>query len=382
MHSEFLIVGGGVIGLTTALRLAEQGGRVTVLERRSIGSEASWAGAGMLPPANVADEDSAESRLRTCSHALWPAFSDTLRDVTGIDNGFRVCGAVELDDDSHPDALATLHEQLKREQIACEDLSGHDALARYVPGLHHRVTRGLFIPGFAQVRNPRHLKALGLACRTQGVSIVEHCETLRLLANGSSIAVDDGRDVHHAPRILLAAGAWTPALLASIGVTLPVEPVRGQIVALQSSQLPFTMVIEQGPRYLVPREDGLILVGSTMEHCGFEKHTTAAGQQQLLSFALSVIPELATARVAHSWAGLRPGSPDGLPFLGRVAGSDQLFVAAGHFRSGLQMSVGTAEVLANLMQDRPPGIALDGLEADRFSGCEPSGRRPVRPHSV
>jgi len=131
-------------------------------------------------------------------------------------------------------------------------------------------------------------------------------------------------------------------------------------------------VIQQGRRYVVPRPDGLMLVGSTEERCGFEKRTTGEGIQSLLEFAVSVVPALGDAEVVTSWAGLRPGSADELPMIGRLAGLENLFVAAGHFRSGLQMSVGTAWVLADLMMDREPAISLNGLSPDRFDASQAS----------
>jgi glycine oxidase len=133
-------------------------------------------------------------------------------------------------------------------------------------------------------------------------------------------------------------------------------------------------VIEQGRRYLVPRRDGLVLVGSTEEHVGFLKENTVEGVNGLLEFARTLVPSLAHADIARSWAGLRPGSPDELPLLGNVPGWSNLFVGAGHFRSGLQMSPATATILADLMTGTVPSISLKGLEPDRFED------QPGRPH--
>ena len=134
---------------------------------------------------------------------------------------------------------------------------------------------------------------------------------------------------------------------------------------LQVSPMMFTRVIEQGRRYIVPRADGLLLVGSTMEVAGFEKKTTADGMSSLLKFAKSIVPELGQCEVVRCWAGLRPGSPDELPFLGRVPNFENLFIGAGHFRCGLQMSPGTGAVLNDLLMDREPVIDLAGLNVDR-----------------
>ena len=156
-------------------------------------------------------------------------------------------------------------------------------------------------------------------------------------------------------------------MLEPLGGTLPVKPVRGQMAQLQVSQLPFTCVIEQGRRYVVPRADGLILVGSTEEDVGFEKRNTTEGVASLLKFAESVVPELGRAEMVRCWAGLRPGSPDELPFLGAVPEFSNLFVGAGHFRSGLQMSPATGAILSDLLLDRTPAIDMTGLTWDRIS---------------
>jgi glycine oxidase len=362
--SDILIIGGGVIGLTTAFQLAGQGVSVTVVDRQRAGTEASWAGAGMLPPGHAATAATPEARLRSCSHDLWEQFSAQLRELSGIDNGYRRCGAVEVGLDGP--AVDSQIKQWQAEGLDCDTLD-RAALERYVPGLHTQFQRGAFLPEFAQVRNPRHLKALTTACQGLGVEIVEDVDSLTIRAKGRTVEVNSPSRRFGADRLCLTAGAWTGQLMKPLGVKLPVAPVRGQIAQLRVGQLPFKCVIEQGRRYMVPRADGLILVGSTQEHVGFEKRNTTEGISGLLGFAESIVPELGVAEVVRCWAGLRPGSPDELPFLGPVPGYDNVFVGAGHFRSGLQMSPATAGILADLMLDRTPAISLDGLSPTRIT---------------
>ncbi|MCP4175444.1 MAG: glycine oxidase ThiO [Fuerstiella sp.] len=360
--SDILIIGGGVVGLTTAFRLAGQGVSVTVVDRQRVGSEASWAGAGMLPPGNSVTAATPDARLRSWSYDMWDTFSAELRELSGIDNGYRKCGAVEVGTDD-----ATVESQIKQwqtEGLDCDTLD-RGMLERYVPGLHPQFQRGAFLPEFAQVRNPRHLKALTAACQSLGVEILECVDCLSICAKGSAVEVTSPSRHFGADRVCLTAGSWTGQLMKSLGVGLPVSPVRGQIAQLRVNQLPFSCVIEQGRRYMVPRADGLILVGSTEEHAGFEKRNTSEGISGLLAFAQSIVPELRSAEVVRCWAGLRPGSPDELPFLGPVPGYDNVFVGAGHYRSGLQMSPATATVLADLMLGRAPAISLDGLDLTR-----------------
>ena len=365
-RSEILIVGGGVIGLSTAYYLAQRGVSVTIVDRQSVGREASWAGAGMLPPGNLQHAATPEARLRSYSHDLWPDLTEDLRDRTGIDNGYRVCGAVEVcppDDDSQFRGYVTCWET---EQVLVNRLD-RSRLERFVPGLHSEILEGVFRPDFGQARNPRQLKALTTACQMMGVEFIEHADALTLTAtDGGHAVAKAGQRTFHADRICVTTGSWTRQLLQPLGVAMPVQPVRGQIVQLRATPLPFTCVIEQGRRYMVPRPDGLILVGATEEYVGFEKKNTSQGVSSLLNFAESLVPVLAQAEIVRCWSGLRPGSPDELPFLGQVPGFENLFVGAGHFRSGLQMSPGTGVILADLLTDQQPDIELEGLTCDRL----------------
>jgi glycine oxidase len=168
-----------------------------------------------------------------------------------------------------------------------------------------------------------------------------------------------------AGQYLLTAGAWSAELFQGIGWRPGIRPVRGQIALLNPGPALLSRIVEAGKRYLVPRLDGHVLVGSTEEDAGFEKQTTAAAIRELLDFAMSLVPELANAPVERCWAGLRPGSADGMPFLGRVPGCDNLFVAAGHYRAGIQLSPATGLVMKQLLLGQPTAVALDAFRLDR-----------------
>ncbi len=350
---DILVVGGGVIGLSTALRLADDGVSVTVVDRQQVGREASWAGAGILPPGLnqvLPEGETGESRerfLRCLSNSIWPDMSARLLEQTGIDNGYRQCGAIEVIDSEH--AWVAQLPSWESEGITAELLKDRPAIRHHVPGLDETFANAVWLPEYCQVRNPRHLKALRTACQLSGVEILENVPDLLLRAGGSVVTAVTGSRTFSSERLCISAGAWTGQLLRQLNVDLPVQPVRGQMIQLKPARLSFRCVIQQSRRYLVPRPDGLILVGSTEEQVGFEKQTTNGGIRGLLDFAESLVPELATAELVRQWAGLRPGSPDGLPFLGRVDCFENLYVGAGHFRSGLQMSPGTAQLLAHAL---------------------------------
>jgi glycine oxidase len=169
-----------------------------------------------------------------------------------------------------------------------------------------------------------------------------------------------------AKRYLLAAGAWCETLLGYLGHSPNVHPVRGQIVLLKTPNRVFTRVLMFGKRYLVPRMDGHVLVGSTEEpEAGFERANTAEAVADLLALATRAVPALASAELVKCWSGLRPATPDGLPFIGPVPGWENVFVATGHFRAGVQLSIGTAQAITELFTGRPTCVPLDAFAVDR-----------------
>jgi glycine oxidase len=381
-HADVLILGGGVIGLSTAYYLAGAGATVAVLDRADFGQQASWAGAGIITPCDARHAHTPFDQLRAHSGALYPVLSRQLAEETGIDNGYCVCGGVELSepDDSCPtpgcedstipvpgseDSTGLPTEEWAGAGIAFEQLD-HPGLLRHLPDLASRFTRGAFLPQMAQVRNPRHLQALQAACRLRGVQLYPHCPAHTLLQSGQRVeAVETGQGRLTAGSFLVATGAWADTLLEQAGWRPGIRPVRGQIALLNTGREGVRPVVMVGKRYLVPRTDGRLLVGSTEEDAGFDARPTAGAIAGLLSFAAGLFPALADAPLERCWAGLRPGSPDGLPFLGPVPGWDNLFVAAGHFRSGLQLSPITGLVMSQLLLGRPTTVDLYAFRLDR-----------------
>jgi glycine oxidase len=358
---DVLVVGGGVIGLTTAWFLAREGVGVTLVDRADFGQAASWAGAGIIPPGNPNCAATPYDLLRAHSSRLYPRISSDLREQTGLDNGYVVCGGLEV-----PEAAKDLPVgEWRAEGVAFELVEG-EALRRIEPVLGPAVRRAYYLPGMAQVRNPRHVKALRAACEKSGVRLLPGCAVHSLCREGARVtAAETERGRLTAGRFLVAAGAWTDGLLAPLGWRPGVVPVRGQIALLNTGVPGVRPVVLKGKRYLVPRPDGRVLVGATEEDAGFDARPTAGGIAGLLAFAAGLVPALADASLEKCWAGLRPGTPDGLPFLGAVSGFDNLFVAAGHFRSGIQQSPATAAALTDLLLGRPPLVPLDAFRPGR-----------------
>ncbi len=359
-HPDVAIIGGGIIGLTSAYFLAKEGAAVAVYDRGAFGKEASWAGAGILPPGTPARAATPADALRGIGSQRFPALSHELRELTGIDNGYRRCGGIDFLTPEDADVTAVW----AAEGIAFERLSA--AEVKRLEPLGDVEGEAHLLPDCAQVRNPWHLRALLAACERSGPRLHSSVSAEAWEFNGTrvrALRTATGERVI-ANRFLLTAGAWSEALLRPLGHRPRLHPVRGQIAALRGNGPARVLLL--GKRYLVPRGDGLTLIGSTEEpEAGFEKRTTPEGIAELLSFAGRTVPALADATLETSWAGLRPGSPDGLPFIGAVPGWDNVFVAAGHFRAGVQLSIGTAQAVTELLTSAPTCVPLEAFALDR-----------------
>jgi glycine oxidase len=360
-HADVLILGGGVIGLTSAYSLAREGVSVAVVEKSDFGQEASWAGAGIIPPGNPDWARLPIEQLRAHSSQLFPALSAELRERTGIDNGYRRCGGIEFTVPGTEMAA----DEWRSEGVSVEPLSG-DQLCRLEPSLAKGLGPACLLPDMAQVRNPRHVKALLAGCQAKNVQLIANSCVHDLTKEGSQITgVLTDRETLRAGRYLVATGAWTEALLQSLGCRTGIRPVRGQIALLNTGTPLLERILLWGSRYIVPRPDGRVLVGSTEEDAGFEKHTTAGAINELLTLGCRLVPALAHAPLERCWAGLRPGSPDGIPYIGPVPGFDNLFIAAGHFRAGIQLSPGTALVIKELFLGQVVTVPLEPFRLDR-----------------
>ncbi|MHC4879210.1 MAG: glycine oxidase ThiO [Planctomycetota bacterium] len=353
--SAVVIVGGGAIGLSIAWEVARRGADVTVLEQGRVGREASWAGAGFFPPGHLAGAKTPHDQLRAFSHSLWSDWTARLVEQTGVDNGYRVCGGITISFDQPLDSLV---DEWQDEGVSVERLAP-GAARELEPALSDQIVDAFYLPQLAQARNPRHLKAVRAACEAAGVRFQEGCPVTGWERTGETFtaARTTAGDIH-GDQFVIAAGAWSSMLLADAGCPVTIEPVRGQIALLQLPRPIFRRVIEDGPRYLVPRPDGRVLIGSTEERVGFVKQNTVAGVTGLLEFATSLVPELASADVERCWSGLRPCPTRELPLIGRLPDSETTFVATGHFRSGLQMSPGTAVLVSELLTGETTSIDL------------------------
>ena len=316
-HPDVLVIGGGLIGLTTAYFLAEGGASVVVVDKGDLGREASWAGAGILTPVKVTDGMPPLERLKALGSQMYPDLSKRLKEQTQIDNGYMASGGLEVflsEADADTD-------EWRPHGAEFEELARNETAAT-LPHARSGLVRGFFIPGMAQVRNPRHVKALIAACQLRGVILSPNNSRAASRSGRRSFSgrrnesgTDDGRAVPSLP-----AAHRRPGLLESVGWHPGIRPIRGQIALLHPDRSPIRSLILCGKRYMVPRLDGRILVGSTEEDVGFDARTTATAIADLLEFSETLVPDLASAPAGTLLGRLASGSADGLPYLGVVPG--------------------------------------------------------------
>ncbi|WP_375740170.1 glycine oxidase ThiO [Pseudomonas boanensis] len=348
-----LLVGGGAIGLLSAYLLAKEGVDVAVLDKGPCGRESSWAGGGIVSPLYPWRYSSAVTALAHWSQDFYPQLGQQLLAETGVDPEVFVTGLYWLDLEDEAEALAWAAAQGR--PLAPVDMAQvHAAVPPLGPGFQ----RAIYMAGVANVRNPRLTRALREALlRMPNVTLHESCEVRGFVRDGQRVTgVSTVEGELLADRVVLAAGAWSGELLGTLGVELPVEPVKGQMILFKCAEdfLP-SMVLAKG-RYAIPRRDGHVLVGSTLEHAGFDKTPTEEALESLKASAFELLPGLADAELVGHWAGLRPGSPEGIPFIGPVAGFDGLWLNCGHYRNGLVLAPASCRLLADLMLERKPII--------------------------
>jgi glycine oxidase len=356
---DVLVIGGGVIGCAIARLLARDGRRTLLLERDEPGAHASWAAAGMLAPLAEADEPGPFLSLLLQSRAMYPELARALREETGMEVGYRDEGSLYLA--LTPADEATLEARYRWQAEAglpVERLGREEALA-LEPGIAPAVRGALRFPEDHQVDNRLLSRALARAATAAGAEIRAGVEVSEILVEGGravGVRTEDGERID-AGAVVVAAGSWAGAI-GGLPRPLPVSPVHGQLLAVHTAPPLFRHVVHTPRVYLVPRADGRLIVGATVERVGFEKAVTPAGLMSLLVPALEAAPSLADAPLVESWSGLRPGTPDGLPILGPDPEVGGLHYAAGHYRNGILLAPVTADLISRSLQRcYPPELA-------------------------
>lgn len=371
--TDVLVVGGGIIGCSVALELAERGAYVTVLEANEPGTGATGASAGMIAPQYETTDPGPLFRFGAESRRAWPAFGRRLEELSGWAVDFRQDGMLVANHTEEEDAGARRAAGWQRDQgHAAEVLDLTDA-RRIHGGVSGDPVSWLWLPDEAQVN--AQLLASGLASAVAGTAA-----ELRVGHRVAGITRRDGRlrgirtrdgGEADADVVVLAAGAWS-SRLDGLPRTLAVRPVRGQILRLRpASAVPWPLVADHQGHYVVPRRNDAVLAGSTMEEASFDDSVTEQGREEIAERACSLVPGLAEAEIVESWAGLRPISADGLPVLGPDPDLDGLFYATGHGRNGILLAPLTARVVADLVVEGRSPVAWRPFSARRLPGGDP-----------
>jgi glycine oxidase len=360
--SEIVIIGGGVIGLLTARELSASGADVTLVEMGGTGQESSWAGGGILSPLYPWRYAGSVTALASWSQQVYPDLCSDLFEETGVDPEYHRSGLMILDPEQHEVALTWA----EAEQVALQ-LIDRAEIATKEPGLQTRESEALWLPEVGQIRNPRLTKALRSAIEKR-VRIREREEVLELRQDEGRVAgVRTTKGEIAAERVIVCTGAWTAQLLSKIGRKPDIRPVRGQMILFFAKPGQIRHVTLFRDHYVIPRKDGRVLIGSTLEEAGFEKRTTAEAKEELYRIAVDLFPLLKRTPIEDHWAGLRPGSPSGIPYIGPYPDLAGLYVNAGHFRNGLVTGPASARLIADLVLGRDPILPPSpyGLDAAR-----------------
>lgn len=353
MAYDCIVVGGGLIGMLCARELAVSGMSVLLCERRNTGREASWAGGGILSPLYPWRYPASVTALSQWSQLNYHELSNALMEESGIDPEWTLSGLMILDNNNESNAVIDWAQQSN----ATLEIVRSDALEPSI-GIGNIDT--VWMPQVAQIRNPRLVKALRGSIQVHGVTVSEDDEVMDILhQHGVVQGVRTKHKKIYSDNVVVAAGAWSAKLVENIGLFLSLQPVRGQMIVLRSDTNKLRKVVLFNDRYVIPRRDGRVLVGSTLEYVGFDKSTTQQAKENLMNSAVALLPVLDKYELEHHWAGLRPGTVDGVPYIGNHPEIKGLFVNAGHFRNGVVLGPASCRLLADLVLSRPPIVCPD-----------------------
>ncbi len=349
MH-DFLVIGGGVVGMTTARELAIRGFKVALFDKSEPGREASWAAGGILSSMRPWAEHPASAVLSNAGRQDYSAFCDSLHDNTGIDPEYIVSGLLMAGSDDI-DKTATWAQQ---NGIVCRQGQV------YLPRFLSLPADAILLPDIAQVRPNKLVQALKTDLTARRVEMFANSAVESInISHGRFQSINTASYEFTGMAVIVCAGAWSARLLQQLNIDLGIVPVCGQMLCMQLADMMLDRIVLDGGHYLIPRNDGQFLVGSNMEYTGFNKETTATVKQELLDWALATWPESHNARLVSHWAGLRPGSEKGHPFIGAVPGTKGVYMNTAHFRKGILQAVPSARLLADYILEQEPFIPVE-----------------------
>ncbi|MEJ2455509.1 MAG: glycine oxidase ThiO [Candidatus Thiodiazotropha sp.] len=348
MH-DCIIIGGGLIGMLTARELAMAGRQVLLIEQGQTGRESSWAGGGIISPLYPWRYHASITALASWSQRHYPALADALQAEGGIDPEYIKSGLLIIE----PEDIEYAMEWAGSAQQILQKID-QSAARNCEPALKTEFHFAAWMPEVAQIRNPRLAKSAYHSIHNR-VEIRQQTQVTGFLTHGDQIrGVSTASENIPSACVIVCAGAWTGNLLQEFIPPPKIEPVLGQMILFRTDPGTISRIVLHQDRYVIPRRDGRVLVGSTLEYRGFDKSTSTEAKNSLTSFALKHFPQLSQYEMEHHWAGLRPGSPQGIPYIGPVPGVEGLYLNAGHFRNGVVLGPASARLMADLVLGREP----------------------------
>jgi len=365
--ADIIIVGAGVVGCSVAYHLARMGVKgILVLDRGEIGGEASGAAAGMLAPQCEAAGPGPFLDFCLAARRYYERLAPELKENTRIDIEYLDWGILYLLDEEGDEAAEGRYRWQRELGLTVERLTPGE-VQKLEPGLTKEIGGALFFSGDHHVNNTELIRALAQAARSLGVRIVGGCPVTGFVYDGERVAGIRTRDeIYTAAHIVLCTGAWSWQLGVLLGRRIPVEPARGQMLYVELSEPPLRHPVWGTGGYLVPRLNGGLIAGSTVEYVGFEKSVTLEGIHRLSELVLTLLPGLAARPFTRAWAGLRPHARDGLPLIGPLEGLDRLYIATGHFRNGILLGPLTGRLVSESILGEQPSFPLEAFSPKRL----------------
>jgi len=346
---ECIVVGGGVIGLLTARELFRQGIDVMLIERGPLGGESSWAGGGIISPLYPWLYHDAVNALAQISKVLYPQLVNELEAETGADCELIQSGLLIAGDEEAEQVIEWSEKWPTRLSIIDDD-----QVKVIEPEVASSILKGIWIPEVMQIRNPKFVAALKMCFDISGIRYLENSPVEELMVeHGKVRGVSVANRQIAADKVIIASGAWSSGLLNE---PIDIEPVKGQMIMYRGAPGKLHRIVLSQGHYIIPRADGRILAGSTIEKIGFDKSISDDALQELHAAAASIVPALKEMPIERQWAGLRPGTQHGIPYICQHDAIDGLFINSGHYRNGIVLGPASAVLMAELVMGKQASI--------------------------